>query len=54
MTEPLELECKHFLDCIATGATPRTDVTSALDVVRVLEAAQASLDADGAPVTLAR
>jgi predicted dehydrogenase len=54
MTEPLELECKHFLDCIATGATPRTDVTSALDVVRVLEAAQESLDADGAPVTLAR
>ena len=23
--EPLNLECRHFLDCIATGSTPRTD-----------------------------
>jgi UDP-2-acetamido-3-amino-2,3-dideoxy-glucuronate N-acetyltransferase len=23
--EPLRLECQHFLDCIRTGATPRTD-----------------------------
>jgi predicted dehydrogenase len=52
MTEPLEVECRHFLDCIARGATPRTDGTSALHVVRVLEAAQQSLEADGTPMTV--
>lgn len=50
MTEPLELEARHFLDCIRTGTRPRTDGPSGLAVVRILEAAQASLTADGAPV----
>lgn len=52
MTEPLELECRHFLDCIEHGKRPLTDGASALAVVRVLEAAQRSLGADGAPVRL--
>jgi predicted dehydrogenase len=52
MAEPLELECRHFLDCIATGATPRTDGRSAIAVVRVLEAAGESLATDGAPVAV--
>jgi len=34
--EPLNLECRHFLDCIATGATPRTDGREGLRVLRVL------------------
>jgi predicted dehydrogenase len=50
MAEPLELECKHFLECVAEGRRPITDGASALRVVQVLEAAQRSLDADGAPV----
>jgi predicted dehydrogenase len=50
--EPLERECAHFLHCIESGETPRTDGKSALAVVRVLEAAQDSLDADGSPVAL--
>jgi predicted dehydrogenase len=52
MAEPLELECRHFIDCIEHGRRPLTDGASALEVVRVLEAAQRSLGADGAAVAL--
>jgi predicted dehydrogenase len=52
MVEPLEVECRHFLECVEAGVAPLTDGASALRVVRVLEAAQRSLDADGAPVSL--
>lgn len=41
--EPLELECRHFLDCIATGATPRTDGREAVRVLRVLSSASQSI-----------
>lgn len=34
--EPLQQECAHFLDCIATGKTPRTDGAEGLRVLRVL------------------
>lgn len=34
--EPLRCECQHFLDCCATGATPRTDGAEALRVVETL------------------
>ena len=43
--EPLRIECEHFVDCIRTGATPRSDGHSGLRVVRVLEALQNSLEA---------
>ncbi len=43
--EPLRLECEHFIHCIRTGETPRSDGQSGLRVVRVLERLQASLDA---------
>lgn len=42
--EPLKLECKHFLDCIETGQTPRTDAHEGLRVLRVLDAAQRSME----------
>ncbi|MFY9489157.1 MAG: Gfo/Idh/MocA family oxidoreductase [Solirubrobacterales bacterium] len=42
--EPLRIECRHFAECIRTGATPRTDARSGLRVVRVLEELQKSLD----------
>jgi predicted dehydrogenase len=42
--EPLRIECEHFVDCVRTGATPRSDGLSGLRVVRVLEALQRSLD----------
>jgi predicted dehydrogenase len=41
--EPLRIECEHFLECIRTGATPRSDGRSGLRVVRVLEELQRSL-----------
>jgi predicted dehydrogenase len=47
--EPLRLECEHFVDCLQTGNRPRTDGPAGVQVVRVLEALQASLDAGGAP-----
>ena len=52
MTEPLKTECKHFLNSIATGQTPRSDGQDGLRVVRVLAAAQKSLEAGGEPVRI--
>jgi predicted dehydrogenase len=42
--EPLRLECEHFVHCVRTGQTPRSDGRSGLRVVRVLEQLQHSLD----------
>ncbi len=42
--EPLRLECEHFIECLRTGATPRSDGRGGLRVVRVLEALQHSLE----------
>jgi predicted dehydrogenase len=42
--EPLRAECEHFLECVRTGATPRSDGESGLRVVRVLEALQSDLE----------
>jgi predicted dehydrogenase len=42
--EPLRIECEHFVECIRTGAQPRSDGASGLRVVRVLEELQKSLD----------
>jgi predicted dehydrogenase len=48
--EPLRIECEHFLDCVQTGARPRSDGESGLRVVRVLEQLQQSLDASARAV----
>jgi predicted dehydrogenase len=48
LSEPLATECEHFAEAIISGATLRSDAEDGLEVVRVLEAAQASLAADGA------
>jgi UDP-2-acetamido-3-amino-2,3-dideoxy-glucuronate N-acetyltransferase len=45
--EPLQLECAHFLESIAKGATPRTDGREGVRVLKVL--AQASVALKGAP-----
>lgn len=37
--QPLELEMRHFLDCIATRQSPQSDGRSAVEVIRVLERA---------------
>ena len=50
--EPLKLECQHFVDCVRTGGTPVSDGRDGMRVVRVLEAAQRSLERDGVPSEL--
>lgn len=52
-TEPLRLECQHFLTCIRERQVPLTDGPSALRVLKVLEASQLSLERQGASVALA-
>src|SRR5262249_36835156 len=52
-TEPLLLECQHFVDCVLNGTTPRSDGWDGWDGLRVLgilEAADESLRHGGTPV----
>ena len=46
------MEADYFVDCITNGKTPINDGAAGLRVVRILEAANASLKQRGAPVTL--
>jgi predicted dehydrogenase len=54
MSEPLQVECSHFLECVRSGQRPRSDGESGRRVVRVLEAAQESLAHGGLPVSVER
>ena len=51
-TEPLQTECRHFIDCIQNNKRPSTDGVNGLRVVRVLEAADQSLKVNGKPIEL--
>jgi len=53
MREPLRELVKHFADCMDHNRRPLTDGRSGLAVLRVLEAAQRSLDLGGQPISLA-
>lgn len=46
--EPLNLECSHFLDCIARRERPRTDGREGLRVLKVLKEAANSMRRSGA------
>ena len=50
--EPLKLECRQFLDCIANGTEALTDGHEGLRVLRILNASQASLDQTGGKIDL--
>jgi predicted dehydrogenase len=52
VTEPLKLECQHFLECIEQRKPPHTGGRDGLRVVKVLEAATHSLRNNGIPVKL--
>src|SRR4029077_15246574 len=52
LQEPLRLECQHFVDCVRDRKAPLTDGLDGLRVVKVLAAAQASLERGGAPVAI--
>lgn len=51
--EPLRLECEHFLECVQNRKVPVSDGQDGLRVVKVLEAADSSLERNGAPVKIA-
>jgi predicted dehydrogenase len=51
ITEALQLEMRHFIECIQTGKKPRSDGEAGLHVVRVLEAGMRSLRSGGARVS---
>jgi predicted dehydrogenase len=50
--EALAVEANHVLECIHAGQPPLADGAAGLRVVRVLEAAQRSIDMGGLPVAL--
>jgi predicted dehydrogenase len=50
--EPLRLECQHFIDCILQGTEPQSSGRVGMNVVRVLEAADRSLQNGGAEHTV--
>jgi len=42
--EPLFVECRHFLECVATGSIPKTDAYEGINVLRILNLSQQSMD----------
>ena len=50
--EPLKSLAQHFVSCIVTGTKPATSGEEGLELVKILEAASASLRTNGAPVFL--
>jgi predicted dehydrogenase len=50
--EALQTMVRHFAECIREGKTPLTDGDAGLRVVRILEAAQRSIKAQGGRITL--
>ena len=52
VSEALHTEAAHFVECIERGVAPRTDGHAGLLVVRLLEAASASMAQQGRPVSV--
>ena len=50
--EPVRLECQHFLDCVRDRRPARSDGRDGLRVVKVLAAAQRSLEKNGLPIPI--
>lgn len=53
-SEPLRNLCEHFLRCIEKKETPLTDGLQGLEVVRVLESAQKSVESNGNLIPISR
>jgi UDP-2-acetamido-3-amino-2,3-dideoxy-glucuronate N-acetyltransferase len=51
--EPLRAECLHFLECIRTRQTPRTDGLEGLRVLTVLQRCQEAVEAKASPARAA-
>ena len=52
-SEPLRVECQHFIDSVVNGTRPQSCGRVGLNVVQVLEAAQRSLYFGGMPEVIA-
>ena len=52
MMEPLQIECQHFLDCIKNDSQPISNGDNGMETLKVLEAAQTSLNKGGLPVNI--
>jgi UDP-2-acetamido-3-amino-2,3-dideoxy-glucuronate N-acetyltransferase len=50
--EPLRRECEHFLECVRTRSRPLSDAESGIEVLRVLQTCQISLQLNGRPVVV--
>lgn len=50
--EPLKEECRHFIECTENRNKPKTDGKEGLRVLKVLHAAQSSLDQNGSKICL--
>lgn len=46
-SEPLKVECQHFIDCVEKKVTPRSSGVHGYEVVKVLETAMESIRQDG-------
>ncbi|GAB4320173.1 MAG: Gfo/Idh/MocA family oxidoreductase [Candidatus Zixiibacteriota bacterium] len=51
-TQPLALECQHFIDRVRDRKTPRSDGRNGVEVLQVLASAQESLKSGGVPVDI--
>ncbi len=51
-SEPLKNQCSHFISCVYNDHSPLTDGINGLNVIRVMEAINSSLEKRGAPVEI--
>lgn len=52
--EPLKIECRHFIECIQKNKTPLTNGKRGVEVLKILEVIQKSLDSNGHLFKVAR
>ena len=52
VSEALAVEAAHFVECVTDGTRPQSDGEAGLRVVRLLEAASASMQNHGRPVSI--
>ncbi len=52
LSEPLRLECEHFVECVRSGRRPRSDARQGLAVMSILDAARQSIDSRGACIEI--
>jgi len=53
-TKPLRIQCEHFLECIRNGKEPVSGAMDILEVTRMAEIAQRSLECHGMPLAYSR